>query len=69
MKLKNMYEECVEGTLILIRQGSNNKDLQMGQLVPFWEKQDKYTMDPGYSSLSQQKEKAFWSTKTNEKNA
>ena len=26
-------------------------------------KQDKYTMDPGQSSLSQQKEKTFWSTK------
>ena len=32
-------------------------------------KQDKYTMDPGQSSLSQQKEKTFWSTKTNKKNA
>ena len=33
------------------------------------DKQDKYTMDPGQSSLSQQKEKTFWSTKTNKKNA
>ena len=31
-------------------------------------KQDKYTMDPGQSSLSQKK-KTFWSTKTNKKNA
>ena len=33
------------------------------------DKQDKYTMDPGQSSLSQQKENTFWSTKTNKKNA
>ena len=37
-------------------------------------KQDKYTMDPGQSSLSQHKEKMFWSKmifkqKTNKKNA
>ena len=37
-------------------------------------KEDKYTMDPGQSSLSQHKEKNFWSKmifeqKTNKKNA
>ena len=32
-------------------------DLQGPKLV----KQDKYTMDPGKSSLSQHKEKIFWS--------
>ena len=52
----------------LITGSQQSFDNKIWKVWDFQNKQDKYTMNPGWSTLSQQKEKN-WSTKTNKENA